>query len=705
MKNKIIDEIVQEIDRLVKANHQFAIIAIKIEQFSHINTILGFHIGDQLLHQINKRLHEYAQNCFIRKLDHAEFIVIHAHKNQLDLLDGFVRELKKQLINLYHINKHELQIALRVGLTTYPNTEKNAQNLLHQAKIAMNHEIESPHQDYVIYHEEFKQSEKIHHLIQQEICKGLKEEEFILHYQPKIDLRTGEICGVEAVARWNHPTLGLIQPKQFIGVCENAGLISQIEKWTIKQAFSALKEWQDLYHANFHVAVNLSTKELINHTMIDFISNIIDEKKINPRQIEVEITESLLMENYSEYESVLYKIHDLGIHLALDDFGTGYSSLHYLTHFPFDIVKLDKAFVDSLLTNSKSKIITKAIFNLCKELGLTTVAEGIETRDQFDCLREMNCDQVQGFYLSPPLTQDKISAFVNTKGHLCAERLIQKSSTHPTQSLQLQQLNQLKEAHHKIKHNFYAAIELFSSLIAMHERNSGGNSHAIALQARDFAEYLGLSKLEQQTIYYAGLLHNLGKFALPLHLVNKPFFQLSREEREEYKKHPQLAESTLLRLEELHDVIQLLKFHREYWDGNGYPHKVSKSEIPVGSRILNIVIEYHELQHGHILEECMSTTKAQAFLTMNSNTRYDPRLVKKFIEFLNNGTAQEFALSEIHVHPEHLQEGMILNRDLVTQGGMVLLRKNQILNRNMITMIQKFHEAKPADVRVYIKAK
>lgn len=245
---------------------------------------------------------------------------------------------------------------------------------------------------------------------------ALQKQEFVLYYQPSVDIESGKMIGAEALLRWQHPERGLLLPEQFISLCEKTGLIIDIGAWVLRQACEQAKRWCDAGYPNFCVAVNLSQRQFNDSKLLDLIQDILKNTGISDKNLELEITESLLMQNVEHNIFLLKSLKNLGLKLTLDDFGTGYSSLSYLKQFPFDILKIDKSFINDIAISKDSETIVTAIITMAKSLGLTIIAEGVETQEQLTILKEKQCDVIQGYFFSKPVPSEEIDTLFQKQG-------------------------------------------------------------------------------------------------------------------------------------------------------------------------------------------------------------------------------------------------------------------------------------------------
>jgi len=242
---------------------------------------------------------------------------------------------------------------------------------------------------------------------------AIKNNELLLHYQPKIDGKTGALVGVEALVRWQHPEKGLLYPSEFIPDAEESGIIKYLDEWVLKNACTQLKNWQELGYTNFHIAVNLSARQFNEKHLPEIIQNVLMETGLDPSYLELEITETCPMKNPDLTESILRELINMGINISIDDFGIGYSSIYYLKHFPAKYVKIDHSFIADMVMDKNTLAIVKAVIEIAHVLSLKVIAEGIETKEQLELLQDLNCDELQGFYIGKPLPVEEAEKNIN----------------------------------------------------------------------------------------------------------------------------------------------------------------------------------------------------------------------------------------------------------------------------------------------------
>lgn len=389
------------INNITNENFKFALVYIDIDNFKHINDTLGHISGDTFLKsfaEVLKSKVEYPD--FAARLSGDEFVIIFS-----DIInkEEVISKIEKVLLHLrkpWNVEEQEFFVTYSLGIAIYPEHGRNLSILLRNADTAMFTVKESTKDNYCIYND-LMQEKTINYIsMTNQMRHAIDNEEFVLYYQPQVDLNTGKIVGAEALIRWSHPQRGIIFPLDFIIFAEETGFIHSIGKWALKRAFKEKKTWELLGYKEINMSVNISGKRIISEKLIDEINDLLEEFVINSTGLILEITETAIMQDLNASIEVLKKLRDKGIKIALDDFGTGYSSLTYLKKLPIDIVKIDKEFISNAFYEAVDKKIVKTIINLNHELNLNVVAEGIETKEQLNFLKENECNVGQGFLFS-----------------------------------------------------------------------------------------------------------------------------------------------------------------------------------------------------------------------------------------------------------------------------------------------------------------
>lgn len=312
----------------------------------------------------------------------------------------------------YRIEQYDLNVTSSIGIALYPDDGDDMESLSKSADTAMYRAKLEGRNGYRFFTTEMQALAKRNLQLLNDMRHGLEQNQFHLNYQPQVSIRDGRVIGVEALLRWSHPTLGQISPAEFIPIAEDCGLILPIGEWVLREAAYQMKRWIDKGHRPIVVAVNLSAVQFRHTSLPDLIGSILNEVKLPPELLELELTEGVAMHDVYRAIAVMDKLHDRGVRMSIDDFGTGYSSLSYLKKFKVYKLKIDQSFVRDISSNLEDKAIVAAIISMSKNLGLQTIAEGVETADQLDYLRKEGCDEAQGYHFSKPLTAEQMEAFI-----------------------------------------------------------------------------------------------------------------------------------------------------------------------------------------------------------------------------------------------------------------------------------------------------
>lgn len=396
---------------------KLAVMFIDLNRFKRINDTLGHEIGDILIKEIGKRLSYFLkEDSFVARLGGDEFVVVLEYLKK-DMVSKAASRINKMLSDTVEISQdgkvHELHVAGSIGISLYPDDALEKSTLLKKADIAMYAAKETGENTYKFYSEltELDTVEKL--FLEQNLCKALERDEIIINYQPKMDIRTGVISGVEALIRWNNPQYGLVSPAEFIPLAEEIGIINQIGEWVLIEACKQNKVWQDKGYPKMRISVNLSLRQLKGNNFAKTVKEALEISGLESKYLELEITEGFFMKN-SEYVIELIKeIKNMGIYISIDDFGTGYSSLGRIKELPVNILKIDRSFVTNICCEESNKAIVVAIIELAHSLGLRVLAEGVETVEDLNVLKELHCDEIQGYFLSKPLPAEEFEKFIS----------------------------------------------------------------------------------------------------------------------------------------------------------------------------------------------------------------------------------------------------------------------------------------------------
>ncbi|MEO6225672.1 MAG: EAL domain-containing protein [Sphingomicrobium sp.] len=384
---------------------RFALHCLDLDQFKAINDTLGHPAGDTLLVEAARRVQAAARGHFVARLGGDEFVVLQSVGQDRDAIDRLARTILEAMSQPARVEGHELVPSTSIGIAIAPDDGSDSGNLLRNADLALYRAKESGRGTYAFFEESLNQRAQQRRQIETDLRIAIEQQQFELLYQPLFDLEENRICSFEALIRWNHPTLGQISPADFIPVAEETGLIVPIGSWVIREACAEAAGWPE----DVRVAVNVSPVQFHRDSLNETILHALAETGLAPTRFEVEITESVFLDGGEATLRLLHSLRSLGVRIALDDFGTGYSSLSYLQSFPFDKLKIDRTFIQNLLTRKGASAIVRAITELAHALNIETTAEGVEETAQLMELRAHGCSSVQGFLFAEPMTADDVA--------------------------------------------------------------------------------------------------------------------------------------------------------------------------------------------------------------------------------------------------------------------------------------------------------
>jgi diguanylate cyclase (GGDEF)-like protein/PAS domain S-box-containing protein len=409
------DRASQAIGLASRNNKRLALLFLDLDGFKHINDSLGHPTGDKLLQSIAKALVGCVRAAdTVSRQGGDEFVVLLSEMEHPEDVAITAKRMLEAVAEPHFINLRDLHVTASIGLSAYPDDGLDAETLVKNADTAMYQAKENGRHGYQFFKPAMNVRAVERQSIEEDLRRALERGEFVLNYQPKVNLRTGEITGAEALIRWTHPTRGPVSPAQFIPVAEECGLILPMGKWVLREACKQARVWADTHTAGPTIAVNVSAIEFRQENFQKDLFSILTETGLDPRSLELELTETVLMKRAESVESVLQELRARGVQVAVDDFGTGYSSLSYLRKFPIDALKIDQSFVRQITTPPHDTTIVSAIISMGRSMNLRVIAEGVETFQELSFLQAHECDEAQGYYFSRPVPADQFAQLLET---------------------------------------------------------------------------------------------------------------------------------------------------------------------------------------------------------------------------------------------------------------------------------------------------
>jgi diguanylate cyclase (GGDEF)-like protein len=394
-------------------NTQLALLVLDVDRLKSINDSLGHRVGDELLLELSVRLSKVLRrNDTLARLAGDVFTILATELRSARDAEAIAEKVIEALQQKFTAGSVEIHPSVSIGISMFPLDGESFEVLLRRASAAMHYTKDSARGGFRFYAAEMSSFTDDRLALESELRRAMEVGELTLHYQPKVDIATNRVRSAEALIRWHHPTRGLVPPMVFIPVAEETGLIVPLGEWVLRQACQQVRSWIDAGMTPVRVAVNLSAKQFRHADLAAVVKSALDDANLEPGFIELELTESAVMHNPELSAATLQTLSAMGVHISIDDFGTGYSSLSYLRRFPLDKLKIDRSFIRDLMKNPDDVSIVRAIISLAHSLRLRVVAEGVETAEQLDFLRDLGCDQYQGFFCSPAVPPEAFATLI-----------------------------------------------------------------------------------------------------------------------------------------------------------------------------------------------------------------------------------------------------------------------------------------------------
>jgi diguanylate cyclase (GGDEF)-like protein/PAS domain S-box-containing protein len=408
------DRLDQALMRADRTGSSVALLYIDLDRFKHINDSLGHAVGDELLRSVAKRLLSCVRSSdTVSRQGGDEFLVLLSDVVQAHDAALCAEKIIAALELPHRIADHDLRITASVGIATYPDDASDAEKLLRNADFAMYQAKYTGRNNYQFFKPEMNANAIERQSVETDLRRAVARQEFELNYQPKVSLETGAVVGVEALIRWNHPQCGMMLPARFIPIAEESGLILPIGRWVLEAACQQARLWHDSGLLPISVAVNVSAVELRAKDFLNNVRQILEQSGLEPSCLELELTETFMMQDWKTTAEILRALKALGVKIALDDFGTGYSSLSYMKRFPIDALKIDQSFIRDMTTDSDDASIVSAVIEMGRSLNMRVIAEGIQTRDQLKFLRDRQCPEGQGVYFGSPASAGELTELLS----------------------------------------------------------------------------------------------------------------------------------------------------------------------------------------------------------------------------------------------------------------------------------------------------
>jgi diguanylate cyclase (GGDEF)-like protein/PAS domain S-box-containing protein len=415
-RGMFLERLHQTLSQAQRDREKVNLIFLDLDNFKDVNDTQGHDVGDQLLKSVAERLSVCMRDSdVLARLGGDEFVVVCPSLATQDSIAAIVQRIQTVFTDPFELDGRQVYTSASIGIAVYPDDSLDATTLFRCADTAMYQAKNEGRSQFRFFSPELNQKIMQRVELENSLRQGLEKQEFFLHYQPLWDLKTSKMAGVEVLLRWQSSDYGLMQPSTFISLLEDSGLINSVGEWVLRTACTQMREWTVAEHRDLKMAVNISGKQMKHPKFLEMLTTIIQETGVDPHSLELEFTESVIMDNVENTVEIFRKLKEMGIQLSIDDFGTGYSSLNYLKHFPVDRIKIDRSFVSDVYNNQSDAAIIEAIVSMAQSLSLRVVAEGVENSDQLHSLSQLGCDEVQGYYLAMPMHAEALAEKLGKK--------------------------------------------------------------------------------------------------------------------------------------------------------------------------------------------------------------------------------------------------------------------------------------------------
>ncbi|MGE5651154.1 MAG: EAL domain-containing protein, partial [Bacillota bacterium] len=419
------DRLSQAIAYAVRHHSKLAVFFLDLDNFKHINDSLGHGVGDEILSEVAKRLTSQVRHSdTVSRLGGDEFVVLVLEDTDVEHFPVTAEKILRALAAPHHLSGNELHVTTSIGISLFPEDGANAETLIKNADTAMYHAKKKGKNNFQFFNSEMNARAVARQTTEVGLRRAIERDEFVLHYQPKVDLESGKVTGAEALIRWQHPQRGTVLPESFIPVAEDSGLIVPIGSIVLRKACEQLKKWREEGLAPIVVSVNMSALEFRDKRFSRNVRQLLQETGVASHLLQLELTESALMRNIETSIAILRDLKQMGVQIAIDDFGTGYSSLSYLSQLPIDVLKIDRSFVHAITGNNDNGVIVSAVIGMGASLSQRVIAEGVETKEQLDFLHAHHCDEGQGYLFSAAMPAEEFGRFftaANSTGIGCLQ--------------------------------------------------------------------------------------------------------------------------------------------------------------------------------------------------------------------------------------------------------------------------------------------